>query len=204
MNLLALPTNHMATSTESIVEVPSLPAGAHANSVRWLFFGVSVALLSLLLMSGILDARFLATLHTQELAATHLLAERGQMLSGLWLSVQNYNQAVEQLVAETKAEQWRAASQQLDRLTLEVDSDLKRYPLDRDPAESALLDELQGVFAEQRTLYVAVISARPENRQRAQSLLAKHMAPVRKQILDGPGSSKTGMGTGFSTPMRPW
>ena len=74
-----------------------------SSRLRWLFLSVSVLLLALLLVSGVLVVRFLAQMRTQELAATRALAERTRALSGLWLSIQNYDQAVQQFVAQTAA-----------------------------------------------------------------------------------------------------
>src|SRR5450756_2690234 len=64
-----------------------------SSGLRWLFLCVSVFLLALLLVSGVLVVRFLSQMRTQELAATRALAERTRALSGLWLSIQSYDQA---------------------------------------------------------------------------------------------------------------
>ena len=74
-----------------------------SSKLRWLFLSVSVLLLALLLVSGVLVVRFLSEMRTQELAATRALAERTRALSGLWLSIQSYDQAVQQFVAQTAA-----------------------------------------------------------------------------------------------------
>jgi hypothetical protein len=58
-----------------------------------------------LLVSGVLVVRFLSEMRIQELAATRALAERTRALSGLWLSIQSYDQAMQQFVAQTAADQ---------------------------------------------------------------------------------------------------
>jgi signal transduction histidine kinase len=158
-----------------------------SSRLRWLFLCVSVFLLALLLVSGVLAVRFLSEMRTQELAATRALAERTRALSGLWLSIQSYDQAVQQFVAQTAADQ-NAEARRLDQLNLEIDAGFDRYPSVRDSEEDALLNGMRLVFAQQRTLYITILAARPaERRRRADSLLAEHLVPVQKQILDWSG-----------------
>jgi signal transduction histidine kinase len=145
-------------------------------------------LLTLLLVSGVLAVRFLSEMRAQELAATRALAERTRALSGLGLSIQNYNQAVQQFVAQTAAERDAETRRRLDRLTLEIDADFDRYPSIRDSEEDALLTGMRRVFSQQRTLYITILTARPtERRRQAQSMLAERTSPVQKQILDWSG-----------------
>src|ERR1039457_4929127 len=128
-----------------------------SSRLRWLFLCVSVFLLALLLVSGVLVVRFLSEMRMQELAATRALAERTHALSGLWLSVQNYDQAVQQFVAQTAADRDAEARRRLDQLTLEINADFDRYPSARDSEEDALLNGMRGVFSQQRTLYITVL-----------------------------------------------
>ena len=159
-----------------------------SSKLRWLFLCVSVLLLALLLGSGVLAVRFLSEMHTQELAATRALAERTQALSGLWLSIRSYDQAVQQFVAQTAADRDAEARRRLDQLTLAIDADFDRYPSVRDSEEDALVSGMRRIFSQQRTLYVTILEARPEERRRqAESLLAEQLVPVQKQILDWSG-----------------
>src|ERR1035438_9295141 len=159
-----------------------------SSTLRWLFLCVSVLLLALLLESGVLAVRVLSEMRTQELAATRALAERTRALSGLWLSLQSYDQAVQQFVAQTAADRDAEARRRLDQLTLAIAADFDRYPTARDSAEDALLNGMRGVFSQQRTLYIAILAAPPaERRRQAESLLAERLDPVQKQILDWSG-----------------
>ena len=158
-----------------------------SSKLRWLLLCVSALLLAILLVSGVLAVRFLSEMHAQELAVTRALAERTRALSGLWLSIQSYNQAVQQFVAQTAADR-DIARRRLDQLTVEIDADFDRYPSIRDAQEDALLDGMRRVFSQQRTYYIAISSARPaERRRQAESMLAEHLVPVQKQILDWSG-----------------
>src|SRR5450756_3114756 len=122
-----------------------------SSGLRWLFLCVSVFLLALLLVSGVLVVRFLSQMRTQELAATLALAERTRALSGLWLSIQSYEQAVQHFVAQTAADQ-DAEARRLDQLNLEIDADFNRYPSVRDSEEDALLSGMRPVSYTHLTL----------------------------------------------------
>lgn len=162
---------------------------ARSRNLRWPLLFVFGILLSVLLVSGILAIRFLDEMHAQQQQVTHALAARTQMLSGLLLSLQSYNEAVGQFVAQEKADWDQAERQHLDQLTFEIDSELKRYPVDRDSTESALLTGMQHVFMQQRTLYVSVLAAKPYDRRRhTQSLISERMLPLQKQVLDWSGT----------------
>jgi signal transduction histidine kinase len=176
-----------ALSERADTGAPREPAPP-STTLRWLFLCVSGLLLALLLASGVLVVRFLSAMRAQEMAATRALAERSHALSGLWLSLQSYDQAVQQFVAQTAADRDAEARRRLDELTLAIDADFDRYPSARDSEENALLNGLRGVFSQQRTLYITVLAARPEQRRRqAESLLAEELVPVQKQILDWSG-----------------
>jgi len=155
-----------------------------SSALRWLFPLVSVVLLALLLMSGVLTVRFLSELREQEIGATHALAERTRALSGLWLSIQSYDRAVQDFV-EQSAVRNSEAKRRLDQLALEIVSDFDRYPMSRDAQENALLTGMRQLFSERRTLYVAVLEAPPDQRRRqSEKMLAERLGPLQKQIVD--------------------
>lgn len=179
--------------SESVVEAPGSPPAPPSNKLLWLFLAVCLLLLALLAGSGVIAIHYLGETQAQERAVSHTLAERGQLLSDLLLSIQKYNQAVQQVVLEAKADREQSTRRQIDALALEIDSDLKQYPVARDSGEAALVDGLQAVFSEQRTLYVSVLGPpTPEHplvHQQAQTqqtptLVAEHMKQLQTQILD--------------------
>ena len=178
----------MATLSESVDTGAWREPTPPSSKLRWLFLCVSVLLLALLLVSGVLAVRFLSEMRTQELAATRALAERTRALSGLWLSIRSYDQAVQQFVVQTAADRDAEARRLLDQLTLAIDADFDRYPSVRDSEEDALVNGMRQVFSQQRTLYITILAARPEQRRRqAESMLAEQLVPVQKQILDWSG-----------------
>ena len=167
------------STIDTLLLEPAPPAG----KMRWLLLAICAGLLVLLLGSGLVAARLLGQMYQQQQAVTHALAARTQMLSGLWLSIQNYNQAVQQFVMQAKEDRDRASRQHLDQLTLEIGEDFKRYPIDRDPIESELLAGMQGVFLQQRTFYVSVLGGKPDERE-SQAWISKRMVPLQNQIVD--------------------
>jgi signal transduction histidine kinase len=156
-----------------------------SNKLRWLFLGICGFLLALLAVSGVIATRFLGEIHTHELRVTHALAERAQLLSDLLLSVQTYNQAVQQVLTQTKVDREQTARGRIDALAFEIDSDLKQYPVARDSLEAALVDGLQNVFSQQRTFYIAVLAASPDDRQqRTQPTVDEYMIRIQSEMFD--------------------
>jgi signal transduction histidine kinase len=190
----------MDSTSETAVEASGSQPGPPSNKLLWLFLAVCLFLLALLAVSGVIAIHYLGQTQAQERAVSHTLAERGQLLSDLLLSIQKYNQAVQQVVLEAKADREQATRRQIDALALEIDSDLKQYPVVRDSGEAALVDGLQAVFSEQRTLYVSVLGPPTPDRQQNQpqdhsqpkpTLVAEHMKQLQAQILDWSARLKT-------------
>lgn len=175
----------MDSMSDSAVESVFPEPGPPSNKLRWLFLTVCLFLLALLAVSGVIAIHYLGETQAQERAISHTLAERGQLLSDLLLSIQKYNQAVQQVVVEAKADREKATRRQIDALALEIDSDLKQYPVARDSSEAALVDGLQEVFSQQRTLYVSVLGPpKTDHPQQTPTLVAEHMKQLQAQILD--------------------
>lgn len=147
-------------------------AGPLSGRLRWILAIVCAVLLALLLLSGIFAVRFLDEMHSREREVTSALMNRTELLSSLWLSIQNYNEAVEQFVAQANAERKQAARQRIDRLTVEIDTDLRRYPLDRDSIEAMLLGGMEDVFVQQRRLYLLDSADGGQERKRKETLAA--------------------------------
>ncbi len=170
-----------------------LPAGAlddkrldtapMAGKLRWLLIVMSGALLALLLASGVLAVRFLAEIQARQQAVANALLGRTELLQDLWLSTQRYNEAVREFVVHAEADRNQASRQRIEQLTVEIDSDLKRYPADRDLAETELLDVITAVYSQQRTLYLSVITPKPA-RNSSETSLSHQLIPLEKQTLD--------------------
>jgi signal transduction histidine kinase len=168
-----------------MMELPYVDSGAGPLSgrLRWILAIVCAVLLALLLLSGIFAVRFLDEMHARERDVTRALMDRTELLSSLWVSIQNYNDAVEQFVAQANAERKQAARQRIDRLTVEIDTDLRRYPADRDSIEATLLGGMEDVFFEQRRLYLLDSTGGDQARQRKETLAAP-VSALEKQSVD--------------------
>jgi signal transduction histidine kinase len=168
-----------------MMELPYVDSGAGLLSgrLRWILAIVCAVLLALLLLSGIFAVRFLDEMHSREREVTRALMERTELLSSLWVSIQNYNEAVEQFVAQANAERKQAARQRIDRLTVEIDTDLRRYPADRDSMEATLLGGMEDVFFEQRRLYL-LDSADGGQEGQSKEALAAPVSALEKQGVD--------------------
>ncbi len=162
-----------------------------SRNLHWFFLGFCGALLVILLISGILSVRFVRKMHAQELTLTQALAQRAEMLDGLWQSIQDYNEAVQQFVSKPPEGQSAPSPRQLDQLALQIDSYFKHYPVERDSSEALLLDGLRALFLQQRTVYIAVLDRSPEERRREAQALAKNLAPLQKQIVNWSSKLRT-------------
>ncbi len=178
----------IAPLNREVARVERTDGNPASGRLRWLVMAIGGVLLALLLGSGAVALRFLGEMHAEQQTVTHALATRTQMLSGLWLSIQSYNEAVRQYMTQESADHDRAARQHLDKLTMDIASELKRYPGDRDPTEAALLDGMWEVFSNQRTLYIAVIAPDSGERQRPRKDPGnEHEVSLQRQILDWSG-----------------
>ena len=128
--------------------------------MRGLVLAVCASLLILLLMAGILAIHSLSRMHDQETAVRRALTERTQMLVGLWASVEDYRQAVDQLV-KAPAARGQLAGTSLDQLTRQIDSKLQQYPSQGDSEETALVHIIEDVYHQQREFYIGIVTASP-------------------------------------------
>jgi len=178
----------MATLTENADTGAWREPTPPSSKLRWCSLGFHIAAGASCLVSRVLAVRFLSEMRTQELAATRALAERTRALSGLCSPFRTTTRPCSNFVAQTAADRDAEARRRLDQLTLEIDSDFDRYPSVLDSEEAALLKGMRGIFSQQRTLYITVLEARPaERRRQAEAMLAAHLVPVQKQILDWSG-----------------
>jgi signal transduction histidine kinase len=153
-------------------------SGPSVPTLRGLLFALCASLLALLLTSGIMAVHFLRDMHGQETSVREALTERTQMLFGLWTSVQGYRRAVEQFVSGIQSNGDQGTRERLDQLTLQVDTELQRYPSQQDPEESALVRSMEGLFLQQRSVYIAVRANGPAKASAAGTTVGAHQSPM--------------------------
>jgi signal transduction histidine kinase len=175
----------MTGAHEEPDEAAPLEQEPPSSRLHWVLVSFFLGLLGLLLVSGAIAIRFLKQMHAQELVVRHVLADRAQMLSGLWLSIQNYNEAVQQYISQAPAQPDQAVRNHLDQLSLEIYADLNNYPQDRNSEEAAFLQAMLNVFTEQRRLYVSIITLEPPARLRqAPNLMTEQLMPLHQRISE--------------------
>ena len=86
-------------AVKPLAERAPLPSGA-----RWVLPAVFAGLLILGVVSGAEAMRILNAMHTGELTARRAISERTQTLSGMWLTIQIYDEAIQRYVSAPAGE----------------------------------------------------------------------------------------------------
>ena len=147
--------------------------------VRWVLVATFAALLALILLAGLAATRTLRAMHQQEENARQVLAERGQMLTGLFVSVQIYNQDVGRFVGSQGAKPDPLIRRDLEQAAKDLNLRLTNYPGVRQKQEDAFLQQLDELCQRHRVLYQAALSG-----TLAHDLMADQVVTMRSQILD--------------------
>ena len=177
----------MLTSPEKPTPAPPDPDGP-SRTVRWVPLVAFLCLLALIFISGVNATRTLNEMHQQEQAARRALADRSQALSGLYISIEVYNENMQRYVGYREGKADPDVRQQLDRLTADIASRLKRYPGDRQPEEAAFLATIFDLFQRHRELYQSVLTLAPAPpRGRAQDRMSGQILTMRSELLDRSG-----------------
>src|ERR1035441_4743967 len=129
----------MTTSSEQSHLTASPDPDWPSHRLRWVLLGAFLGLLGLILISGAAASRTLKRMQQQEQLARRDVAERTRNLSGLYLSIEVYNEAIQRYAACPEGKPDPVVRQQVDRLTADIGSQLDRYPSNRQPEEAAFL-----------------------------------------------------------------
>ena len=146
-----------------------------------MLLGAFVGLLALLIVSGGAATRTLREMHQQEQEARHALADRGQTLTGLYISVEVYNEDIGRYIGYPAEKANPQVRQLLDRLTADISARLNRYPGQRQPEEAAFLQAIHDLYQRHLELYQSALAASVSPQARDQVLT------MRSQILDWSG-----------------
>jgi len=138
-------------------------------------------LLALLLGSGAAATRTLREMHQQEQEARRALADRAQTLSGLYISVEVYNEDIGRYLGYPAEKANPQVRQLLDRLTEDISDRLNRYPGHRQPEEAAFLGAIQDLYQRHLELYQSARAASVTPQARDE------VVTMRSQILDWSG-----------------
>lgn len=175
----------MQTLPEKSNPMPDPDPEWPSRGVRWVLAGAFLGLLGLIFVAGAAATRTLQEMHRQEQAARRALAERGQTLSNLYISIEVYNESMQRYVGYPAAKSDPQVRQQLDRLTADIGSRLNRYPADRQPEEAACLQAILALFQRHRDLYRLALALEPGSPRGR--LMSDQVITMRSEILDRSG-----------------
>jgi len=178
----------MKTSSEESNRTASPDPDWPSRRLRWVLLGAFLGLLGLILISGAAASRSLKRMQQQEQLARRDVADRTGNLSGLYLSIEVYNEAIQRYAACPGGKPDPVVRQQVDRLTADIGSQLNRYPPDRQPEEAAFLQAILDQFTRHRDLYASILVLGPQELQgREQSLINDQILSMRSQFLESSG-----------------
>jgi len=178
----------MKTSLEDSNRTASPDPDWPSHRLRWVLMGAFLGLLGLILVSGAAASRTLKEMQQQEQVARRAVADRTRNLSGLYLSIEVYDEAIQRYVACPQGKPDPAIRQQVDRLTVDIGSQFDRYPLNRQPEEAAFLNAILNQFVRHRDLYASILVLSPQAlRGPRQSLINEQILSMQSQFLESSG-----------------
>ncbi|MGA1994398.1 MAG: sensor histidine kinase [Bryobacteraceae bacterium] len=153
------------------------------SHLRWVLTLAFAGLLGITLGSGLAALGNLNRMHASEQAARRLVAERAQVLAGLCLSIQIYDQTADRYLEAPSADMLG----ELARLEAAVDSGFHDFPTDEPrAAESELrgaLAALEDSFGRQKTVLEALFALpEAERRRQAPEWIVERIAPIEIDI----------------------
>ena len=178
----------MTTSSEESRITVSPDPGWPSHRLRWVLLGAFLGLLGLILISGAAASHTLKEMQQQEQLARRDVADRTRNLSGLYLSIEVYNETIQRYAACPEGKPDPVVRQQVDRLTADIGSRLDRYPSNRQPEEAAFLKAILDQFVRHRDLYASILVLSPQALHgREQSLINDRIVSLRSQFLESSG-----------------
>src|ERR1017187_2261530 len=174
----------MKTSPEESGRTASPDPDWPSHRLRWVLPGTFLGLLGLILISGAAASRTLKQMQQQEQLARSDVADRTRNLSGLYLSIEVYNEAIQRYAACPEGKPDPVVRQQVDRLTADIGSQLDPYPSNRQPGEAAFLQAILDQFVRHRDLYASILVLGPQALHGPQqSLINNQIVSMRTQFL---------------------
>ena len=152
------------------------------SRLRWVLTLAFAGLLGITLGSGLAALGNLNRMHASEQAARRLVAERSQVLAGLCLSIQIYDQTADRYLEAPSPD----LLSELARLEAAVDTGFHSFPIDRPGEENELrsaLAALEDSFGRQKTVRAALFTLpEPERHRQAPLWIVERIAPIEIDI----------------------
>ena len=150
--------------------------------LRWVLLATFLILLALIFVSGAAAIRTLRAMHQQEQNVRSVMADRAQRLSGLFISVEVYNQDIGRFVGSPGAKPDPRVRSELEKEGAELRDRLQQYPDGRQSQENAFLERLDDLYQRHQELYESALAG-----SAAHDLVAGQILTMRSQILDWSG-----------------
>ena len=158
--------------------LPAPDAEWPSRRLRWVLLGAFVGLLALLFVSGAAATRTLREMHQQEQEARRIQADRAQTMSGLYISIEVYNNDIGRYMGYPAEKSDPQVRRQVDQLTVEIAAGLSRYPDHNQPEEAAFLQAIHDLYQRHLDLYRSALAAPVPPEARDEIVI------MRSQILD--------------------
>ena len=153
------------------------------SRLRWVLTLAFAGLLGITLGSGLAALGTLNRMHASEQAARRLVAERSQMLTGLCLSIQIYDQTADRYLEAPSPDMLG----ELARLEAAIDSSFHGFPAEEPGLGGAemrgALAAMEDSFARQKTAFEALF-ALPEGKRRREApvWIVERISPIEIDI----------------------
>ena len=153
------------------------------SRLRWVLTLAFAGLLGITLGSGLAALGTLNRMHASEQAARRLVAERSQMLTGLCLSIQIYDQTADRYLEAPSPD----LLGELARLEAAIDSSFHGFPVAMPgPAEAEMrgaLAAMEDSFGRQKTAFEALFALpEGERRREAPVWIVERISPIEVDI----------------------
>jgi signal transduction histidine kinase len=157
----------------------------HARKLRALLFISFGWLLALLIGAG-LDALFsLRQLDSVEQQVSRRFSAHNQALSTIILSVRVYDDQLERYLLQDQLSAPSPDPGDIAKKIAEIRGALLSFPLDRDPDEQVLLNQIQQQLLDQENTFSTVVTWRAEIRQqRAHQFIGDQLIPWRAHVFE--------------------
>ena len=159
------------------------PAGTAKPVLRPILLLAFGTLLALLISSGVSALRILSKLHTAEVSGRSGPLDRKKTLAAVVISAELYSDNIEGfLVAFENAR--TMMDNEIPTSSAAVRAALQSFPLDKNPEEQYLIQQIQKSLAEQDSIFLSAKRWNSAERRRfAPGILSANMIPSRHQLV---------------------
>ncbi|HUA60208.1 MAG TPA: sensor histidine kinase [Verrucomicrobiae bacterium] len=157
--------------------------GEPNRTLRWVLGVAFTGLVILMVVAGLTALSDLNRMHAEERDARRSFVERTQVITGLCLSIQSYNQTAERYLASPEPSQ--ADIELMARLQAAIDSSLHSFPSDDLTEEVQSIHNIQDLFVRQKSMFDEMLAWPTDQRRlRAVETIHREVDPIEVSILE--------------------